>query len=152
MQRGSSADVVFLIGRECSGAEAIASDLSTNDIRTSWTPWDEFPSNGTGACILLSPPEDQQSRGLLASLVQRGIPLFYLNDHPVYRLYGRDRIVPLPCRFDASSLRIFLSWIGSPAAGASTASPGRRARSTARRLRATSRAVRAGARAPRRAW
>ena len=104
--------VVYLVGRECSGAGKIASELTERNIRTSCTGWNEFPVNGAAACILLSPPETQEERRNLALLVRNGTPLFFLNIHPVYNLFGRDRIVKLPCRFEPASLSIFLSWLG----------------------------------------
>ena len=119
----SSATVVLLIGRECPSAAKIASDLVGRDIQTSWTPWDRLSAEDCTACILLSPPEDQAGRSALASLVQRSTPLFYLSEHPVYNLYGRDKIVPLPCRFDAKALAVFLSWFEVPGRGAPAEEP-----------------------------
>ncbi len=105
--------MIFFVGKECSGAGRIASELTDRHIPTAVTRWDELSPNGAAGYILLTPPESQPERLHLATLVRRGTPLFFLNHHPVYNLYGRDRIMPLPCRFDPDSLSIFLSWIGT---------------------------------------
>jgi serine phosphatase RsbU (regulator of sigma subunit) len=89
--------------------EQLALGLSATGQEAVTTSWLSLPERNPHVCILLSPPDGQVERAVLASLSGRRLPLFATGDPSTYQSGVDHSVFRLPCELEVTALSSFLA-------------------------------------------